>query len=112
MEGLSQYIGLSVRVLVQNENIVVENILSGEKKEILATVPDLISILDTETGESIPTEEIRYGLRVSVVVLPSPPLLYTDKALKVVGPEAFGYAGYRYQPGPGYKETNPIPLIP
>ncbi|XP_028393299.1 uncharacterized protein LOC114517702 [Dendronephthya gigantea] len=112
VEGLSQYTGLSARVFVQNENIIVENISSGDKKEILATVPDLISILDTETGESIPTEEIRYGLRVSVVVLPSPPLLCSERALKVVGPEAFGYAGYRYQPCLAYEETDPIPLIP
>ena len=109
MEGLAKYAGCVYDVLFQNENIVVEN-NSGQKNEILATVPDLISILDSETGEVIPTEEIRYGLRVSVIVLPCSPLLSTDRALQVVGPEAFGYKDYTYLPCEGYKTSTPIPV--
>ena len=37
------------------------------------------------------TEEVRYGLRVGVVVLPANPVLKTSQALKVVGPRAFGF---------------------
>ena len=109
MEGLAKFAGCTFNVLFQNENIIVEN-TAGEKKEILATVPDLISILDSETGEVIPTEEIRYGLRVSVIVLPCSPLLSTDKALQVVGPKAFGYKDCSYQACQGYNTTIPIPV--
>lgn len=109
MEGLANFTGSTVVVSFQNENIIAERI-SGGTKEVLATVPDLICILDTDNGEAIPTEEIRYGLRVSVIALPCSPLLSTERALRVVGPEAFGYKNSSYQPCGVYTECNPIPL--
>ena len=35
--------------------------------EFAATVPDLIAVLDSETGEPITTEALRYGMRVAVI---------------------------------------------
>ena len=58
---------------------------------MLATVPDLISLVVPDTGEPYSTEELRYGLRVAVISLPAPPKLTTHQALAVVGPRAFGY---------------------
>ena len=100
-----------MEVLFQNENIVAEICSSDEQREILASVPDLISVLDSNSGEVIATEEVRYGLRVSVVVLPCSPLLTTEKALKVVGPEALGYSHCPYQACGVYKKTKPIPVV-
>ncbi len=54
------------------------------------TVPDLISLVTTDTGEPITTELIRYGFRADVLVLPCPELMKTERALAVVGPRAFG----------------------
>ena len=59
--------------------------------ELLVTVPDLICILDSESGESIGTDAIRYGQRVTVVSLPPPAVLTEPAGLAVVGPHAFGY---------------------
>ena len=56
----------------------------------VATVPDLITVLDVETGMPIPTERLRYGARVEVVGIPTPPIMRTDDALAVWGPETFG----------------------
>ena len=53
---------------------------------MLASTPDLISMVDTETGEPVATEEVRYGLRVSILGIPAPPLLKTATALETVGP--------------------------
>jgi uncharacterized protein len=53
--------------------------------------PDLICVMDTNSGEAIGTETLRYGQRVSVVALPAPPVLLTPKGLEHVGPRAFGY---------------------
>jgi len=58
---------------------------------VRVTVPDLICVLDTESGEAIGTETLRYGQRVTVVALPAPPLLVSPKGLQHVGPRAFGY---------------------
>ncbi|KAI0883011.1 uncharacterized protein GGS22DRAFT_190983 [Annulohypoxylon maeteangense] len=63
---------------------------SGIKEsEIVCTVPDLISILGQD-GEALGSQELRYGLQVSVIGMPSHPLWKTDLGLKVGGPEGFG----------------------
>ena len=48
-------------------------------------------------GTPISTEGLKYGLRVSVFALPAHPMLKTQEALAVVGPQAFGYT-CRYEP--------------
>ncbi|NNK65384.1 MAG: DUF917 domain-containing protein [Rhodobacteraceae bacterium] len=57
----------------------------------IAMSPDLICLLDTDSGEAIGTETVRYGQRVTVVALPSPEVLRTEQGLRNVGPRAFGY---------------------
>jgi uncharacterized protein len=54
-------------------------------------VPDLITVLDSETGDAISTERIRYGQRVTVIAIACDPVWQTDQGLKVAGPRAFGY---------------------
>lgn len=49
-------------------------------------------------GQALQTEDLRYGLRVSIVGLPAHPLLRTPEALEVVGPAAFGYDNVQYCP--------------
>lgn len=60
-------------------------------------------------GQPIQTEEMRYGLRIKVVVLPAHPLLISESALKVVGPAAFGYTDMYYSPATHHVATSPIP---
>ena len=97
IEGMNGYDGQSYTIEFQNENlIVVDN--SGQT---ICSVPDLICIVETETGESVATESLRYGLRVSVIGIPAPHLIATPEALEVVGPAAFGYHDIEYQPLPG-----------
>ena len=57
----------------------------------VASTPELICVLDSDTGEAIGTEMIRYGQRIAAVVLPSPELFLSEKGLEHVGPQAFGY---------------------
>ena len=86
LDGLGSHAGRRLRLEFQNEFAV--GFLDGEPK---VTVPELICVLDTLSGEAVGTETLRYGQRVSVVVLPSPPLLLTPEGLEHVGPRAFGY---------------------
>jgi DUF917 family protein len=62
-----------------------------ESNEILVTVPHLIVIVKTESGLAVQTKDLKYGLRVNVLVFPDPQELMRPEALKVVGPKAFGY---------------------
>jgi hypothetical protein len=57
----------------------------------VAIVPDLITILDRETAEPITTENLKYGQRVRVVGCSVPPLMRSQRALAVWGPQAFGF---------------------
>jgi DUF917 family protein len=86
LEGFDEFEGKAYAIEFQNENLICR---AGE--QVLATVPDLICILDSESGTPVTTEELRYGFRVSVIGLPAPPQLTTPEALDVVGPRAFGF---------------------
>jgi DUF917 family protein len=57
----------------------------------IVTVPEIIAVLDTESGEAVGTETLRFGQRVTVIALPAPPLQTTPKGLAHVGPRAFGH---------------------
>lgn len=87
----------TLKVEFQNENLVAL-LQSGKKEEVVAMVPDLITIIDSDNGEPIPTEAVRYGLRVTVLTLPAHASLRTDRALAFVGPAAFGYSHLDYKP--------------
>lgn len=62
---------------------------SEASRQVVCTVPDLISILGQD-GEAIGSQDLRYGLRVSVIALPAHPLWKTDQGLAVGGPAGFG----------------------
>ena len=68
-----------------------ENLIASIDGQVVCLVPDLICLVDSERGEPITTELLRYGFRVTVFGFPAHPLLKTPQALEVVGPEAFGY---------------------
>jgi DUF917 family protein len=69
----------------------VEGLDGDRTRKPRVTVPDLICVLDTASGEAIGTETLRYGQRVTVVALPAPDMQRTAKGLEHVGPRAFGY---------------------
>ena len=75
-----------VRIDFQNEWTVV-----WREGAPLATTPELICVLDSDTGEAIGTEMVRYGQRVTAIVLPAPEIFLTPRGLELVGPRAFGY---------------------
>lgn len=70
----------------QNEHLIAT--LNGK---VIATTPDLILLLEHDSGEPITTEGLRYGQRVRVVAAPSDPRWHSQEALAMVGPRYFGY---------------------
>ena len=102
---------MGLNIEFQNENYVAFILNPDGSKNILTTVPDLISLVDEDTGEPIPTEEVRYGLRVAVISMACSPLWTTPQGLSTAGPAAFGYQGIVYRPLASYKEHLPIPRL-
>ena len=75
-----------MRVDIQNENLIA--FLDGLP---VATVPDLITLMDTETGVPMTTESLGYGQRLHVIGMPAHPRWITPDGLALAGPAAFGY---------------------
>ncbi|MBR5794056.1 MAG: DUF917 domain-containing protein, partial [Anaerotignum sp.] len=85
LDGIGDYKGKSAYVEFQNENLTA--VVNGE---MLATTPDLICLVDTETFTPVPTDALKYGKRVMVVGLKCFPLWRTKEGLELVGPRYFG----------------------
>ncbi len=86
IDGLDADEGQRLRIAFQNEFAV-----AWKGETVVATVPDLICLMDTASGDAIGTETVRYGQRVTVIALPAPAILTSERGLKKVGPRAFGY---------------------
>jgi len=84
--GTGRHTGSVLGIRFQNEYLV-----AVRDGQVVASVPDLIIILDTETGGPITTEELRYGFRVTVIAAPCDFRWRTSQGLALVGPRAFGY---------------------
>jgi len=97
-EGVGPDRGEWLHIAFQNENLVAWRGDRQTRDRVVACVPDLICILDTESGEPITTEQLRYGLRVTVLGIPCSDKLRTPRALEVIGPTAFGYPEVTYVP--------------
>ena len=74
-----------------------ENLIATVGEQICATVPDIISVLDSESAQTITTEQLKYGQRVKVVSVGAPGVLRSKEALEILGPSAFGMVE-QYQP--------------
>ena len=86
IEGMDGYRGERLDLSFQNEFSV-----ASRGGTVVATVPDLICVLDSLSGEAIGTETLRYGQRVSVIAMPSPPVFLSKIGLQHAGPAAFGF---------------------
>ena len=86
VEGYGPDAGRLVRVEIQNENLVVL-----EDGAVLASVPDLITLVDSLSAEAVATEVVRYGQRVAILAFPCAPIWRTPRGIEIAGPRAFGY---------------------
>jgi uncharacterized protein len=86
IDGISGDAGSTLVLHTQNEHLV-----AIRNEDVVCSVPDLIIVMDAESGGPITTEELRYGYRVVVVGAPCVPPWRTPEGLALVGPRYFGY---------------------
>ena len=77
---------VACKLAFQNENLVF-----WREDQPRAMVPDLITIVDEQTGVPITTEALKFGLRVAVLAFPCHAQWRTQDGLALAGPHAFGY---------------------
>jgi len=85
LEGIENYTGKKAQVEFQNENL-----LCRVDGKIVATVPDLVCIVDCENFNAVTTETLKYGKRIYVIGLPCYHLWRTKKGIELAGPSYFG----------------------
>ncbi|MEZ5812875.1 MAG: DUF917 domain-containing protein [Rhizobiaceae bacterium] len=87
LKGVDADAGKNFSVEFQNEFLIARE----EDGAALATTPDLICALDADGGLPITTEQLRYGLALSFIGLPSDAQWRTKAGIDLVGPRYFGY---------------------
>jgi len=99
MEGIDRDRGRSATLDFQNEwlNLRIDG-------EVRCLPPDLIAILDSETGEPIRTDIMKYGYRGTIVLIPAHERMRTPKGIEMFGPRHFGY-DLDYVPVEGLNEN-------
>lgn len=68
-----------------------EHLVATCDGEVVVTTPDLIIVLEHDTGLPITTEALRYGQRVRVIATPADERWHGKEALALAGPAYFGY---------------------
>jgi len=88
-----------ITIPFKNENIAALNMKDDGSENILAIVPDLITVIDAQNGEAIGTPEYRYGLLVIVLgITASERWTSTARGIEIGGPKAFGLNYAEYKP--------------
>lgn len=97
IQGLDQFESRTMTLSFQNEFLLAIDSGPDSGGRPRAMTPDLICLLDLETGEPVTTEQMRYGFRVTVFGLPCDKQWRSEAGLALVGPRYFGY-DMDYQP--------------
>lgn len=86
LAGLEKYAGQEMILDYQNEFLIAK---VGDR--VVASVPDLITVLDLDTVEPITAETLQYGYRLNVIAMPCDDKWKTETGIALGGPSAFGY---------------------
>lgn len=84
--GVDAWRGGSFRLDFQNEFLIAER-----DGEVLATTPDLISVVEADSGLPVTTDSLRYGQRLIALAWACDPKWRTPAGIDLVGPRYFKY---------------------
>ena len=86
LSGVDDWKGHTLRLDFQNEFLMAER-----DGEIVATTPDLISLVEADSGAPVTTDALKYGQRLIGLAYPCNPMWLTDAGIALVGPRYFKY---------------------
>lgn len=102
-----QFEGL-VKIPFKNENIAAIRFTRSKdaaggattdvEGEVLGVAPDLVTVIDAQSGEAIGTPEYRYGLLVIVLGITASERWTTERGIEIGGPKGFGMDHLTYKP--------------
>lgn len=93
----------------KNENLYAEHTTDDAITTMVATVPDLISVLDAQNGSALGTPQYKYGLRVLVLgITAAPQWTGSERGIALGGPSAFGFTHIPYKPLGKYTQPRSV----
>ncbi|KAB5525528.1 hypothetical protein GE09DRAFT_1207648 [Coniochaeta sp. 2T2.1] len=91
--------GGELRIPFMNENLLARHIDENSKETLVASVPDLITVLNAANGKALGIGDYKYGVVVNVLGLACSPVWNGNAlGLEAGGPAAFGYDDVEYRP--------------
>jgi DUF917 family protein len=84
--GVEEFKGLTFKLDFQNEFL-----MAALDDKIICTTPDLITLLDAESGTPVTADSLHYGLRLKALAFPCNPQWQPAAGIALVGPRYFGY---------------------
>jgi hypothetical protein len=85
-DGVEDWRGHTFKLDFQNEFLVAER-----DGEVLVTTPELITLLEPDSGNPVTADSLKYGLRLVALAFPCNPQWRTLHGISLVGPRYFGY---------------------
>lgn len=102
-------VGGELRIPFMNENLLARHVGDDSHENVIASVPDLITVLNAANGKALGIGEYRYGVVVVVLGMACSPVWNQSKAgLEAGGPAAFGYDRVEYRALGQYKEPRSV----
>ena len=85
-EGVDGWRGQNLRLDFQNEFLMAER-----DGKVIVTTPDLITLLEAESGNPVTADSLRYGLRLVALAFEASSAWRSPEGIALVGPRYFGY---------------------
>lgn len=105
-------VGGELKIPFMNENLLARHVPDGHSEAqslTIASVPDLITVLNASSGKALGIGEYCYGVVVNVLGIACSPVWGgNEKGLRAGGPSAFGYDDVEYKPLGVYREPRSV----
>ncbi|WP_207799301.1 DUF917 domain-containing protein [Candidatus Cryosericum septentrionale] len=92
LNGVDEFSGQTFKIWFKNENHI-----SWKDDKPFVTSPDLIIVVDLDTGEPITNTNLKITDRVGVIGMKAKEMFRTSKGLAILGPRHFGF-DWNYRP--------------
>lgn len=86
IEGIGEFSGNQLKIWFKNENHV-----AWKNGSVIATSPDIISVVNLKTGDPIVNPDLKEGDEVAVIGLKARPEFRNSKGISILGPKYFGF---------------------
>lgn len=107
--SLSVATGGELRIPFMNENLLARHVSDDGKEMVVASVPDLITVLNAANGKALGIGEYRYGVVVNVLGIACSPVWNANECgLSAGGPAAFGFDDITYRPLGVYQQPRSV----